>query len=46
MKDCIVTLRGSVDNRRTKRIAEDVVDTVFGVEDIHNELRIAPPTGN
>lgn len=34
-----VTLRGTVDSRRTKRLAEDITETVFGVWDIHNRLR-------
>ena len=36
----IVTLRGSVDERRTKRIAEDVLETLPGVKDIRNELSV------
>ncbi len=35
-----VTLKGNVNNRSDKRLAEDIADTVFGVDDIHNELRI------
>lgn len=35
-----VTLNGSVDSRRSKRLAEDIAETVFGVEDIHNNLRV------
>ncbi len=35
-----VTLAGMVDSRRTKRMAEDVVESVAGVRDVHNELRV------
>ncbi len=35
-----VTLKGSVENRRAKRMAEELADTVSGIRDIHNELRI------
>jgi hypothetical protein len=35
-----VTLQGTVDNRHTKRMVEDVVDTVTGVHDIHNRLKV------
>lgn len=37
-----VTLNGTVDSRRSKRIAEDVAESVTGVPDIHNQLRIEP----
>jgi hypothetical protein len=35
-----VTLRGKVDNRMTKRTTEDIVEDVFGVREVHNELRV------
>lgn len=35
-----VTLEGTVQDRRTKRLAEAIADTVRGVEDIHNRLRL------
>lgn len=35
-----VTLEGMVEDRRTKRLAEDVSETVRGVEDVHNRLRL------
>ena len=35
-----VTLRGRVDSRRTKRLAEDVAEAVAGVWDVHNQLRV------
>lgn len=37
-----VTLRGPVDSRRTKRMAEDTVDSISGVRDVHNDLTIQP----
>jgi hypothetical protein len=35
-----VTLRGTVDSRAQKRMAEDVVESVPGVRDVHNQLRV------
>jgi hypothetical protein len=35
-----VTLEGTVDDRRQKRLAEDIAEDVSGVKDIHNHLRI------
>ncbi len=40
VKDGEVTLKGTVDSRRTKRMAEDAADSIYGVQDVHNELRI------
>lgn len=37
---CEITLSGTVDDRRTKRLAEDCVERVFGVVDVQNQLRI------
>jgi hypothetical protein len=34
-----VTLEGSVDDRWEKRLAEDLVETVAGVREVHNRLR-------
>jgi osmotically-inducible protein OsmY len=36
-----VTLNGEVLNRRMKQIAEDIVDDIGGVKEIHNNLRVA-----
>lgn len=36
----IVTLAGAVRDRPAKRMAEDVVDRVWGVRDVHNLLEI------
>ncbi len=44
-----VTLKGTVDSRNSKRLAEDIADSVYGVTDVHNDLRISkqvqPGTG-
>lgn len=37
-----VTLTGTVEDRRTKRLAEQVVESCKGVKDVHNQLRIQP----
>jgi hypothetical protein len=36
-----VTLTGTVDNRRHKRIAEDAAEECSGVRDVHNQLRVS-----
>jgi osmotically-inducible protein OsmY len=38
-----VTLDGIVENRAEKRLAEDCADSVPGVVDVHNRLRIRQP---
>jgi osmotically-inducible protein OsmY len=35
-----VTLSGVVEDRSAKRLAEDITDDVFGVSDVHNDLKI------
>jgi hypothetical protein len=40
VKDGEVTLEGSVPNRWSKRLAEDVVEAQPGVRDVHNRLRV------
>jgi osmotically-inducible protein OsmY len=35
-----VTLTGAIEDRRMKRLAEDCVEQVPGVKDVHNQLRI------
>lgn len=35
-----VTLSGTIDSRRVKHLIEDIVDSVWGVKDISNNLRI------
>ncbi len=41
VKDCEVTLSGSVNSREDKRRAEDLVERISGVADVHNQLRVA-----
>jgi osmotically-inducible protein OsmY len=40
VEDGVVTLEGSVDDRRTKRLAEECAETVPGVRDVMNRLRV------
>lgn len=35
-----VTLEGEVDSRRTKRLAEEILDDVVGIRDVANRLRV------
>lgn len=35
-----VTLKGTVPDRHSKRLAERIVEGVYGVEDIHNRLKV------
>ena len=35
-----VILTGSVESRQAKRLAEDILDGISGVRDIHNQLRV------
>jgi osmotically-inducible protein OsmY len=36
-----VTLKGMVEHRHAKRLAEDIIESISGVRDIHNQIRIA-----
>jgi osmotically-inducible protein OsmY len=38
--DCMVTLTGRVDSRSDKRRAEDLVESVSGVTEVSNQLRV------
>jgi osmotically-inducible protein OsmY len=38
-----ITLTGAIEDRRMKRLAEDCVEAVPGVKDVHNQLRIGEP---
>ena len=38
--DGTVVLAGSVQDRRMKRLAEDVAESVTGVKDVRNEIRV------
>ncbi len=40
-----VTLKGTVDERYAKRAAEDVVEGVLGVKQVHNHLRVEARVG-
>jgi osmotically-inducible protein OsmY len=35
-----VTLTGMVDDRREKLIIEEISDSVYGVKDVHNQIRV------
>ncbi len=35
-----ITLTGTVDERRTKRLAEDLAEGIAGVKDVHNHIRL------
>ncbi|AZZ36638.1 hypothetical protein CIK05_07490 [Bdellovibrio sp. qaytius] len=41
VSDGMVTLSGTVESRQTKRLAEQAVERVRGVKDIHNQLQIS-----
>jgi hypothetical protein len=40
VEDGEVTLEGKVQDRHSKRLAEDIADSVSGVSDVHNRLRV------
>lgn len=42
VNDCIVTLTGRVDSRAAKRRTEDIAESVSGVTDVSNQLRVGP----
>ena len=42
VQECEVTLTGTVTDRDAKRIAEDVVERVFGVKDVQNQIKVKP----
>jgi hypothetical protein len=44
--DGVVTLIGVVDDRDTKRRAEDLVDRIPGVSDVNNQLRFGSQAGD
>lgn len=41
VKDGVVTLSGTVDSRQSKRAAEECIENLTGVVDVHNRIRIA-----
>ena len=40
VKDGEATITGTVESRQAKRIAEDIVESVTGIKDVHNQLRV------
>ncbi len=40
VENAIVTLNGSVDERHAKRLAEDIAESVRGVKDVQNNIRV------
>lgn len=46
VKGAEVTLSGSVDDRRAKRLAEDITAAVSGVKDVHNQLKLSSGMGS
>lgn len=40
VRDGTVILRGAADSGRTRRLAEELVEGIPGVHDVHNELRV------
>ena len=40
MKEGVVTLTGNIHDRPAKRLAEDVIDWLPGVVDVHNNLTV------
>src|SRR6185503_2174205 len=40
VRDGEVTLSGNADDRREKYLIEDITDSVLGVKDVHNQLRV------
>jgi hypothetical protein len=41
VEDAVIRLKGTVEDRQTKRRAEECVESVYGARDVMNELRIA-----
>ena len=46
VNDGVVTLKGMVENRRQKRMAEDAAESVSGVEDVNNQLKLRNQSWN
>ena len=40
VKDGEVTLKGTVEERWMKRLAEDIAEVIPGVQDVHNQIRV------
>src|SRR5579885_3062909 len=45
VKDGEVTLTGMVEDRRSKHLAADIAESVAGVREVYNQLRIHHPAG-
>lgn len=45
VNNCEVTLSGSVQDREAKRMAEHLAESVSGVRDVHNQIRVSGTTG-
>jgi len=45
VKNAEVTLTGTVEDRWTKRLAEDIAEQVMGVRDVMNQIRVESETG-
>lgn len=43
VSDGDVTLTGRVESRTVKHLTENMVETVSGVKEVHNQLRVTPP---
>ena len=43
--NCEVTLKGEVDDRQSKRLAEDMAESVWGINDVHNQLKVRSRSG-
>jgi hypothetical protein len=41
VKDGVVTLSGTVDSRRTRRLAEEIIEDISGVRDVENHLKVS-----
>jgi hypothetical protein len=46
VRDGTVILRGTAENGRTRRLAEELIEEMPGVQDVHNELRVSRRTGD
>jgi hypothetical protein len=44
VKNCEVTLSGTVDDRQQKRLAEDIAERCAGVKDVSNQLKVGSPS--
>lgn len=45
VKDGEVTLKGKVENKQSKRRAEDFAENITGVHDVSNQLKVNQPSG-